>query len=109
MEFIEFARCAVSRKRSGLPLAYDERLEHGFQRYFSLSRASLGALELDPAFVEAIKHSNSGCGVLHALRFEYGLPSFARHRFHSHRTAKQTSEGVCNLVRRHTMRSFQLD
>jgi hypothetical protein len=48
----------------------DERLQHGFERDFSLSRASLSALELDPAFVEAIKHLDAGCGVLHALRFE---------------------------------------
>jgi hypothetical protein len=48
----------------------DERLQHGSQPDFSLSRASLSALELDPAFVEAIKHLDAGYGVLHALRFE---------------------------------------
>jgi hypothetical protein len=57
-------------ERSRLSSRLDERLQHGFQRYFSLSRASLSALELDPAFVEAIKHLDAGCGVLHALRFE---------------------------------------
>jgi len=47
-----------------------ERLQHGFQRNSSLSSARLSALELDPAFVEAIKHLDAECAVLHALRFE---------------------------------------
>src|SRR5580704_18370623 len=51
----------------------DECLQHGLQPDFSLSRASLSALELDPAFVEAIKHLDAGYGVLHALRFEQRL------------------------------------
>src|SRR6184192_478448 len=57
-------------ERSRLSSRLDERLQHGFQRDSSLSRARLSALELDPAFVEAIKHLDAGCGVLHALRFE---------------------------------------
>jgi hypothetical protein len=68
MKFIEFENHEVSVARSGFRLPFDERLEHGFQCNFSLSRTSLTALELDPAFVEAIKHLNTGCGVLHALR-----------------------------------------
>jgi hypothetical protein len=41
-------------ERSRLSSRLDERFHHGFQRDFSLTRTSLGALELDPAFVEAI-------------------------------------------------------
>jgi len=68
MTFIELANREVSVARSGFRLPFEERLEHGFQCDFSLSRTSFTALELDPAFVEAIKHLNTGCGVLHALR-----------------------------------------
>ena len=57
-------------RRSGLLLAFDERLEHSFQCDFSLSRASFAIFEFDPAFVETIKHLNAGCGILHALGFE---------------------------------------
>src|SRR5256886_17429120 len=57
-------------ERSRLLSRLDERSQHGFQRDSSLSRARLSALELDPAFVGAIKHLDAGCGVLHALRFE---------------------------------------
>jgi len=50
-------------ERSRLSSRLDERLQHGFQRDSSLSRARLSALELDPAFVEAIKHLDALFGV----------------------------------------------
>lgn len=66
----DWAEMNPVREHSRLPLAFDECLQNGFERDFSLSRARLSALELDPAFVKAIKHLNAGGGVLHALRFE---------------------------------------
>src|SRR6266550_1013596 len=42
------------------------------------------------------------------LRFKR-LLSLARYWFHSHRTAKQISEGGRDLVRSHTVRPLQLD
>src|SRR3984957_8853164 len=89
--------------------AFDKLLQHGSQLDFSFSRASLSALEFNPAFVEAIEHLNAGCGVLHALRLEQRLPSLAWHGVCSHRTTKQVSEGGCDLLRGHTVRPFQLD
>jgi hypothetical protein len=53
-----------------LTFAFDERLQHGLQGDLSFSRAGGAVFELDPAFVEAIQHTNSWCGVLHALRSE---------------------------------------
>src|SRR5438552_16687818 len=94
-------------ERSRLSSRLDERLQHGFQRDSSLSRARLSALELDPAFVEAIKHLDAGCGVLHSLRFEYRLPSLSCYWFHSHSTAKQFSSRGCQLVLFHTVLPLQ--
>jgi len=51
-------------------LPSDEHLQDGFQGDLSFSRAGFTVLELDPAFVEAFQHSNTGCGILHALRSE---------------------------------------
>src|SRR5258708_11518655 len=73
-------------ERSRLSSRLDEPLQHGFQRDFSLTRTSLSALELDPAFVEAIQHSNTGRGILHPLRSNSGFPSLAPHALHSSRT-----------------------
>lgn len=67
MKFIDLANLQFAA-RSGFRLPFNERLQYGFQCYFSLSRTGLTALELNPAFVKAIKHFNTGCGVLHAFR-----------------------------------------
>ena len=58
-----------------LTFTFDERLQHGLQGDLSFSRAGGTVFELDPAFIEAIQHTNSWCGVLHALRSEERLPS----------------------------------
>jgi hypothetical protein len=63
---IDFAIGEMSRDRSRPAFAFDKPLKHGSQLDVSFSRASLSALELNPAFVEAIEHLNAGCGVLDA-------------------------------------------
>lgn len=68
VKFIDFAVCLYRTITTSSQL--DECSQHGLQPDFSLSRASLSALELDPVFVEAIKHLDARYGVLHALRFE---------------------------------------
>ena|SRR5579862_9514132 len=50
-----------------LTFAFDQRLQHGFEGDLSSSRSGVAVLELNPAFVEAIQHPNSGGGILHAL------------------------------------------
>jgi hypothetical protein len=51
------------------------------------------ALKIDPAFVETVKHTYAGFGMLHAFPAESLLPLGARnfHRFHI--AAKSSSEG----------------
>jgi hypothetical protein len=53
-----------------LALAFDEGSQYGFQCHFSFSRASLTALKLYPAFIEAIEHPNAWSRVFHSLRFK---------------------------------------
>src|SRR5580704_3623460 len=92
-----------------LTLTFDELLQHGLQGDLSFLRAGCTVFELDPAFIEAIQHTNSWCGILHALRSEKRLPGPARHSFRPHITAKQFSECSCDLVRGHAAWPFQLD
>jgi len=68
LKFINFEIGEISWKRSRPGLAFDKPLKYGSQLDFSFSRASLPALEFNPAFVKAVEHLNAGCGVLHALR-----------------------------------------
>src|ERR1700730_5132561 len=92
-----------------LTFTFDERLQHGLQGDLSFLRASGTVFELDPAFVEAIQHTNSWCGVLHALRSEERLPSPARHRFRPHGPEKQLSKYGCDLVGCHRAWRFPRD
>src|SRR5580704_4180967 len=82
---------SVHAGRALLTFTFDELLQHGLQGDLSFLRAGRTVFELDPAFIEAIQHTNSWCGVPHALRSEERLPSCALHRFRPHGTAKDLS------------------
>jgi hypothetical protein len=65
-------------EQSRLSSRLDERLQDGFQRDSCLSRARLGAPELDPPLVEAIKHLDARCegseGMVGGMRAECFFP-----------------------------------
>ena len=93
-----------------LAFTFDELLQHRLESDLSSLRAGCTVFELDPAFIEAIQHTNSWCGVPRALRSEERLPGPARHRFRSHALAKELSQSVAvDLVRSHPSWPFQLD
>jgi hypothetical protein len=56
LKSIDFEIGEISWERSRLALAFDKPLKYGSLLAFSFSRASLSALEFNPAFVEAIEH-----------------------------------------------------
>src|SRR4029077_14266996 len=87
----------------------DKGFQNGLQGNASFLRADFPALEIKPAFVEAVQHPNAWNGILHSLRLEECLPRIARHRLHPHRTIKELGESCGNFIRRHTARSFEFN
>src|ERR1700678_798341 len=51
------------------------------------------ALKIDPAFVETVKHTYAGLGMLHAFPAEPLLPHGTRYFHHFHIAAESSSEG----------------
>src|ERR1700722_14966785 len=90
-------------------VAGDKGFQNGLQVNASFLRADFPALEINPAFVEAVQHPNAWNGVLHSLRLEEGLPRVARDDFHPHRTIKEPGKSGGNFIRRHTARSFEFN
>ena len=63
----------------------DEFGNDAFKRRGALDRRSPAVVKLDPAFIEAIEHSDPWQGVVHALSAEDPFPIVTRHDFDRHR------------------------
>ena len=80
-----------------------------FKRRGALDCRSPAVVKLDPAFIEAIEHSDPWQGVAHALSAEDPFPIVTRHDLDRHRPCQHVREALSEIVRRRPDRPFQLD
>ena len=100
------SQCPLCNRLLSLPC---KCLQDGLQCFLALARAGFPALEFDPALVKAIEHPDAGCGVLHALRFEEGLPGVARDCFYRDGMTQQIRERGSYLIGCDTSRAFEFN
>src|SRR5277367_783772 len=74
----------------------DQARDHGFERQAS-SAILAAALEIDPAFVEAVDHADARHGMLHALRSEELFPAITGDRLHPHLAAEGRRESPADI------------